>query len=111
VSILFHHSLAVRLVLHFFTTCLLVHIIAVKRTNTVFLRLVMKIELLMSISTFKGSQRCSKISIKAVDHIFLLVSFILYLFLQQLLIEVMLLNRNHYMARWSESKTNSGLIV
>ena len=109
--ILFYYSLAVELELHFFTTCLLVYIVVVKRANTAFLRLVMEIGLLVSISTFRGSQRCSRISTKAVDHAFLLVSFILYLFPQQLLIGVMLLNRDYYMARWSESKANSGLIV
>ena len=37
------HSLAVKLGLHFFATCLLVYIIAVERADTVFSRLVMKI--------------------------------------------------------------------
>ena len=87
------------------------YIIAVERTNTVILRSVVEIRLLVSISIFRGPWRCSRISTKAVDYAFLLVSFILYLFLQQLLIEIMLLNRVHYMARWSESKANSGLIV
>ena len=109
--ILFHHGLAVRLGLHFFATCLLVHIITVERTDTAFLRLVMEIGLLVSISTFRGPQKCSRISTKAVNHAFLSVSFILYLFPQQLLIGVTLLNKVHCIARWSESKANSGLIV
>jgi len=88
-----------------------VHIIAVVRADTAFSRLVMETGLLVSISTFRGPQRCSRISTKAVDHAFLSVSFILYLFPQWLLIGVMLLNRDHYMARWSELKANSGLIV
>ena len=87
------------------------HIIAVVRAGTAFSRLVMEIGLLMSISTFRGPRRCSRISTKAVDHAFLSVSFILYLFPQQLLIGVTLLNRNHCMARWSELKANSSLIV
>jgi len=48
---------------------------------------------------------------KAIDYTFLLVFFILYLFLQQLLIGVTLLNKVHYIVRWSESKINFGLIV
>jgi len=103
--------LAVGLGLHFFTTCSSVYIIAVKRADTVFLRSVMEIGLLVSISIFRGPWRCSRISTKAEDHAFLSVSFILYLFPQQLLIGVTLLNRDHCMARWSESKANSGLIV
>ena len=87
------------------------HIIVVVRADTAFLRLVMEIGLLVSISTFRGPRRCSRISTKAMDHAFLLVFFILYLFPQQLLIEVMLLNRDHCMAGWLESKANSGLIV
>jgi len=96
--------------LHFFATCSLMHIIAVMRTNIAFSKLVVEIGLLVSISTFRGPWRCSRISTKAVDHAFLLVFFILYLFPQQLLIGVTLLNRNHCMAKWSESKANSGLI-
>ena len=110
-KILFHYSLAVGLGLHFFITYLLVYIIAVERANTMFLRLVIEIELLVSISIFRGPWKCSRISTKTVDHIFLLVFFILYLFLQQLLMKVILLNKVHCMARWSESKANSGLIV
>ena len=87
------------------------HIIAVVRTDTAFSRLVMEIGLLVSISIFRGPWRCSRISTKAMDHIFLLVFFILYLFPQQLLIGVTLLNRDHCIARWLESKANSGLIV
>jgi len=109
--VLFHYGLAVGLGLHFFATCSSVYIIAVKRADTVFLRSVMEIGLLVSISIFRGPWRCSRISTKAEDHAFLSVFFILYLFPQQLLIEVTLLNRDHCMARWSESKTNSGLIV
>ena len=97
--VLFHHDLAVRLGLHFFATCLLVHIITVERADTAFLRLVIEIGLLVSISTFRSPRKCSRISIKAVDHVFLSISFILYLFLQQLLIGVTLLNRVHCMAR------------
>ena len=111
VRVLFYHSLAVGLGLHFFVTCSLVYIIAVKRADTVFLRSVVKIGLFVSISTFRSPQRCFRISTKAMNYIFLLVSFILYLFPQQLLIEITLLNRVHYMARQSESKANSGLIV
>ena len=109
--VLFHHSLAVGLGLHFFATCLLVHIIAVERADTVFLRSVVKIGLLVSNSIFRSSQRYSRISTKAINYAFLSVSFILYLFLQQLLIEIILLNRVHCMARWLELKANSGLIV
>ena len=82
VRVLFHHGLAIGLELYFFATCSLVHIIAVVRADTAFSRLVMEIGLLVSISTFRGSQRCSRISTKAVDHTFLLVlqtSFSLYL--------------------------------
>jgi len=111
VRVLFHHGLADGLGLHFFATYSLVHIIAVERADTAFSRLVIEIGLLVSISTFKGPQKCSRISTKTVDHAFLLVSFILYLFLQQLLIGVTLSNRVHCMARWLESKANSGLIV
>ena len=53
-KILFHYSLAVGLGLHFFITYLLVYIIAVERADTMFLRLVIEIELLMSISIFRG---------------------------------------------------------
>ena len=81
-KVLFHHSLAVELGLHFFATCSLVYIITVERADTTFLRLVIEIELLVSISIFRGPQKCSRISTKAVDHIFLSVSFILYLFPQ-----------------------------
>ena len=109
--VLFHHGLAVGLGLHFFATCSLVYIITVVRADTAFSRLVMEIGLLVSISTFRGPQRCSRISTKTVDYAFWLVSFILYLFPQQLLIGITLLNRDHCMARWSESKANSGLIV
>ena len=109
--VIFHHSLAVGLGLYFFATCLLVHIIAIERADTVFSKSVVEIGLLVSINTFRGPRRCSRISTKAVDHAFLSVSFILYLFLQQLLMGVTLLNRVHCMARWSESKANSGLIV
>ena len=42
------------------------HIIAVVRADTVFSRLVIKIELLVSISIFRGPRRCSRIFIKAV---------------------------------------------
>jgi len=72
--------MTVRLELHFFVTCSLVYIIVVKRANTVFSRLVVEIELLVSISTFRGPQRYSKIFTKAINHVFLSVSFILYLF-------------------------------
>ena len=75
------------------------HIITVVRADTAFLRLVMEIGLLVSVSTFRGHWRCSRIFTKAVDHAFLLVSFILYLFPQQLLIGVILLNKDYYMAR------------
>ena len=75
------------------------HIITVVRADTAFLRLVMEIGLLVSVSTFRGPWRCSRIFTKAVDHAFLLVSFILYLFPQQLLIGVILLNKDYYMAR------------
>ena len=109
--VLFHYSLAVELELYFFTTCLLVHIIAVKKAGTAFSRLVIEIGLLVSISTFRGPRKCSRIFTKAVDHAFLSVSFILYLFSQQLLMGITLLNRVHCMAKWSESKANSGLIV
>ena len=98
-KVLFHHGLAVGLGLHFFSTCSLVHIIAVKRADIVFLRLVIEIGLLVSISTFRGPQKCSRISTKAVDYAFLSVFFILYLFPQQLLMGVTLLNRVHCMAR------------
>ena len=83
----------------------------VKRADIAFSRLVIEIELLVFISIFRGPQKCSRISTKAVDHAFLSVSFILYLFPQQLLMGITLLNRVHSMARWSESKANSGLIV
>jgi len=76
-----------------------VYIIAVKRADIVFLRLVMEIGLLVSISIFRGPWRCSRISTKAEDHTFLSVSFILYLFPQQLLMGVTLLNRDYCMAR------------
>ena len=111
VRVLFHYGLAIRLGLYFFATCLLVYIIVVVWANTTFLRLVMEIGLLVFISIFKGSWRCSRISTKAVDHAFLSVFFILYLFLQQLLIKVILLNKDHCMARQLELKANSGLIV
>jgi len=88
-----------------------VHIIAVEKVDTAFSRLVIEIGLLASISTFRGPWKCSRISTKAVDHAFLSVFFILYLFPQQLLMGVTLLNRVHCMARWSESNANSGLIV
>ena len=58
------------------------HIVAIERADTAFLRLVIEIGLLMSISTFRGSQKCSRISTKTIDHAFLSVSFILYLFPQ-----------------------------
>ena len=109
--VLFHHGLAVGLGLHFFATCSLVHIIAVEGADTAFSRLVIEIGLLVSISIFRGPRKCSRFSTKAVDHVFLSVSFILYLFPQQLLMGVTLLIRVHCMARWSESKANSGLIV
>ena len=109
--ILFHHSLAVGLGLHFFITYLLVYTIAIEKADTMFSRLVIEIKLLVAISIFKSPWKCSRIFTKTVDHIFLSVFFILYLFLQQLLIEVILLNKVHCMAGWSESKTNSGLIV
>ena len=80
--VLFHHGLAVELGLHFFATCLLVYIITVERADIVFSRLVIEIKLLVSISTFRGPRKCSRISTKIVDHIFLSVSFILYLFPQ-----------------------------
>jgi len=54
VRVLFYHDLAVGLGLHFFATCSLVHIIAVERANTMFLRLVIEIGLLVFISTFRG---------------------------------------------------------
>ena len=47
--------LAIGLELHFFVTCSLVYIVVVKRTNTVFSRLVVEIGLLVSISTFRSS--------------------------------------------------------
>ena len=97
--VLFYHSLAIRLRLHFFATCLLVHIIAIVRAGIVFLRSVVEVGLLVSISIFRYSQRYFKISTKAVDHVFLLVSFMLYLFLQQLLMRITFLNRIYYMAR------------
>ena len=109
--VLFHYGLAIKLELHFFITCSLVHIIAVEKAGTAFSRLVIEIGLLVSISTFRGPRKCSRIFTKAMDHAFLSVSFILYLFPQQLLMGVTLLNRVHCMARWSESKANSGLIV
>jgi len=99
VRILFYYGLAIELELHFFTTCLLVYIVVVKRANTAFSRLVIKIRLLVSISIFRGSWKCFRISTKTIDYAFLSVFFILYLFPQQLLIEVILLNRIHYMAR------------
>ena len=76
--ILFHHSLAIGLRLHFFITYLLVHIIAVKRADTIFLRSMVEIELLVFISIFKSSQRYSRIFTKAMDYMFLSVFFILY---------------------------------
>jgi len=54
-SILFYHGLAVGLELHFFSTCLSVHIIAVVRAGIVFLRLVVEVGLLVFISTFRSS--------------------------------------------------------
>jgi len=87
------------------------YIITVKRADTVFLRSVMEIGLLVFISIFRSPQKCFRIFKKAIDYAFLSVSFILYLFLQQLLIGVTLLDRVYYMARWSESKANSSLIV
>jgi len=100
--------LAVRLELHFFATCSLIYIIAVERADTAFLRSVVEIGLLVFISTFKGPQRYSRISIKAVNYAFLSVSFILYLFSQQLLMGVTLLNKVHCIARLLELKANSG---
>ena len=97
--VLFHYGLTVGLGLHFFTTYSLVYIIVIERTNTVFLRLVIEIKLLVSISIFKSIQRYFRISTKAIDYAFLSVFFILYLFLQQLLMEIILLNKVHYMAR------------
>ena len=73
--VLFHYGLTVGLGLHFFTTYSLVYIIVIERTNTVFLRLVIEIKLLV------------------------FISILLYLFLQQLLMEIILLNKVHYMAR------------
>ena len=97
--VLFYYGLTVRLESHFFATYSLVYIIVIERTNTAFLRLVIKIELLVSISIFKSTQRYFRISTKAINYAFLLVFFILYLFLQQLLMEIILLNKVHYMAR------------
>ena len=73
--VLFHYGLTVGLGLHFFTTYSLVYIIVIERTNIVFLRLVIEIKLLV------------------------FISILLYLFLQQLLMEIILLNKVHYMAR------------
>ena len=69
--VLFHYGLAVGLELHFFATCLLMHIIAIVRANAAFLRSVVEIR----------------------------VFFILYLFPQQLLMRVTLLNKVYCMAR------------
>ena len=52
--VLFYHSLAIGLGLHFFVTYSLVHIIVVERADTVFLRLVIEIGLLVFISIFRG---------------------------------------------------------
>jgi len=53
VRVLFHYGLVVGLELYFFATYLLVYIIVIERADTVFLRLVIEIGLLMSI--FRGS--------------------------------------------------------
>ena len=100
VKILFHYSLAIQLELHFFAACLLVSVIIIMRVDAVFLRLVVKIALLVSISIFMSSQRYSRIFIKAADHAFLSVSFILYLFPQQLLMGITLLNNIYQIAKW-----------
>jgi len=99
VRVLFYHSLAIGLGLYFFATYSLVHIIVVERADTVFLRLVIEIGLLVFISIFRGPWKCSRISTKTVDHAFLSVSFILYLFSQQLLMGVTLLNKVYCIAR------------
>ena len=69
--VLFHYGLAIRLGLHFFATYSLMHIIAIVRANAAFLRLVVETR----------------------------VFFILYLFPQQLLMRVILLNKIYCMAR------------
>jgi len=72
--------------LYFFNTYLLVSVITIIRVNIMFLILLVEILLLVSISISKDSQRCSKICTKAINYI------LLYLFSQQLVINIILLN-------------------
>ena len=89
VGVLFYYSLAIRLELYFFDTYLLVSVIAVIRVDIMFLISLVEISLLVSISMFRNSQRYSKICTKAIDYT------LLYLFLQWLLIDIILLNSVH----------------
>jgi len=84
---MFYYGLLVSLGLYFFTACLLVSVIVIIRADTTFLRSVV---LLVFISISRDTWRYSRIF---MNYAFLLVFFMLYLFLQQLLIEIMLLNR------------------